>query len=52
MFQYASILGLGDMMDFINIVIEDVRDELLSSFQLSDNRLSFFSSTSQWKICE
>ncbi|KAH3753308.1 galactoside alpha-(1,2)-fucosyltransferase 2-like [Dreissena polymorpha] len=41
MFQYASILGLGDMMDFINIVIEDVRDELLSSFQLSDNRVSF-----------
>ncbi|KAH3898463.1 hypothetical protein DPMN_022695 [Dreissena polymorpha] len=40
MFQYASILGLADRMNFTRIVIDGGND-LLSSFQLSDNRVNF-----------
>ncbi|KAH3835783.1 hypothetical protein DPMN_109146 [Dreissena polymorpha] len=40
MFQYPSILGLVDMMNFTQIVIEGGND-LLTSFQLSDNKVTF-----------
>ncbi|KAH3880208.1 hypothetical protein DPMN_004118 [Dreissena polymorpha] len=40
MFQYASILGLADMLKFTHIVLEGGQD-LQSSFQLSDNRVKF-----------
>ncbi|KAH3839530.1 hypothetical protein DPMN_112962 [Dreissena polymorpha] len=40
MFQYDSILGLADMMNFTHIVFDGGND-LRSSFQLSDNRVKF-----------
>ncbi|KAH3691101.1 hypothetical protein DPMN_194061 [Dreissena polymorpha] len=48
MFQYASILGLADMMNFTQIAIHGGQD-LLSSFQLSDKRVNFTRISTKWR---